>query len=129
MHSRMDIKNIDDIILLVDSFYEKVNADEMLTPIFNNLAKVNWEEHLPIMYGFWSAVLFDTHTYKGQPVASHLELPIRTDHFNRWLKLFRQTVDEHFEGIKAEEAKTKADSIALIFQSKLGLIDDTLKIL
>jgi len=125
----MDIRNIDDIILLVDEFYKKVNEDKLLSPVFNELARVNWDEHLPIMYSFWSAVLFETNTYKGQPLTSHIDLPIFTEHFQRWLKLFRQTVDENFKGPKAEEAKEKAESIALIFQSKLGLISDGLRIL
>jgi hemoglobin len=124
-----DIKNIGDIILLVDRFYKKVNSDHLLSRVFNDFAKVNWEEHLPVMYSFWSAVLFDTSTYKGQPLTSHINLPINTEHFQRWLELFRQTVDENFEGEKAEEAKGKADSIALIFQTKLGLISDNPRIL
>ncbi len=125
----MDIKNIEDIILLVDSFYEKVNGDPLLSPVFNDTAKVNWEEHLPVMYSFWSAVLFDTNTYKGQPFTSHIDLPIDKEHFRRWLELFKQTVDEHFEGTTAREAKERADSIAVIFQMKLGLISDNLRIL
>lgn len=125
----MDIENIDDIIVLVDRFYDKVNADPLLSPVFNEIAKVNWEEHLPVMYSFWSAVLFDTNTYKGQPFTSHIDLPIDTEHFQRWLELFKQTVDENFEGEKAREAKEKAESIAMIFQTKLGLIKDDLSIL
>ncbi len=125
----MDIKNIEDIILLVDRFYDKVNKDSVLSPIFNGFAKVNWEEHLPVMYSFWSAVLFDTNTYKGQPFTSHIELPVTTEHFERWLELFKETVDENFKGEKAEEAKGKADSIANIFQTKLGLMTNNLSIL
>lgn len=124
-----DIRNIENIILLVDSFYKKVNNDPLLSPVFNDIAKVNWEEHLPIMHSFWSAVLFETTAYKGQPLASHINLPIDSGHFQRWLQLFRQTVDEHFQGEKAEEAKERADTIALIFQTKLGLIRNDLRIL
>ncbi len=125
----MDIKGIEDIILLVDRFYEKVNNDKLLSPVFNQFAEVNWEEHLPVMYGFWNAVLFDTNSYKGQPITSHIDLPISTVHFHRWLKLFKETVDENFSGEKAEEAKERADSIANIFQTKLGLLDNKLNIL
>ena len=125
----MDIRNIEDIILLVDRFYDKVNKDSLLSPVFNDFAEVSWEDHLPVMYSFWSAVLFDTNTYKGQPFTSHIELPVTTEHFHRWLELFKQTVDENFKGEKAEEAKERADSIAYIFQTKLGLIKDNLSIL
>ncbi len=125
----MDIRNIEDIIILVDRFYDKVNDDSLLSPVFNDFAKVSWEDHLPVMYSFWSAVLFDTNTYKGQPFTSHIELPVTTEHFHRWLELFKQTVDENFKGEKADEAKERADSIANIFQAKLGLITDNLSIL
>ncbi len=125
----MDIENIENIILLVDRFYEKVNQDRLLSVVFNDFAKVDWEAHLPVMYSFWSAVLFDTNTYKGQPFTSHTDLPISTDHFQRWLELFKKTVDENFRGRKAEEAKEKADSIAHIFQTKLGLISNNMSIL
>lgn len=117
-----EIKTIDDIILLVNSFYEKVNKDELLSPVFNNVAKIDWDAHLPIMYSFWSAVLFDTNTYKGQPISVHTNLPITKDHFIRWLKLFKGTVDENFTGEKADMAKSRADSIAEIFQLRLGLL-------
>ncbi len=117
-----NINNIEDIILLVDSFYEKVNKDELLSPIFNDIAKIDWNAHLPIMYNFWSAVLFDTNTYKGQPISAHMNLPIKKEHFIRWLKLFKETVDENFTGEKADMVKSRADSIAEIFQLRLGLL-------
>ena len=66
----------------------------------------------------------------GNIVISELERRIiDTEHFQRWLELFKQTVDENFEGEKAREAKEKAESIAMIFQTKLGLIKDDLSIL
>lgn len=116
------LHSIDDIILLVDAFYAKVNKDALLSPVFNDFAKIDWDAHLPVMYSFWSAVLFETNTYKGQPIAAHLKLPINKEHFTRWLELFKETVDENFQGEKAEIVKTRADSIAEIFQIRLGLI-------
>lgn len=119
---KKDIENEADIKLLVDSFYDSVNQDNLLSPVFNNFAQVDWEHHLPVMYSFWSSILLGSMAYKGQPFPKHMRLPIERAHFSRWISLFTQTVDAHFEGRKAAEAKQKAGSIAQIFQMRLGLL-------
>ncbi len=116
-----DIQNIDDIKILVDKFYEKVNKDELLSPIFNDIAKIDWEEHLPIMYSFWHTVLFFENDYKGEAYKKHLNLPISKSHFKKWLDLFFQTLDENFKGEKVNKAKESAVRIADIFQVKMGI--------
>ena len=120
---KKDIENEEDIKVLVDTFYDHVNTDDNLSPIFNDFAQIDWEHHLPVMYNFWSTVLFGSMAYKGQPFPKHMRLPIAREHFSKWVELFTQTVDELFEGIKAEEIKQKATSIAQVFQMRLGLID------
>ena len=120
---KKDIETEADIKLLVDSFYNSVNQDELLSPVFNNFALVNWQTHLPVMYNFWSTVLLGNMAYRGQPFPKHLRLPIEAKHFNRWTELFTQTVDTNFEGSKATEAKQKATSIARVFQMKMGLFN------
>jgi hemoglobin len=119
--NRPDITNEDDIKTLVDSFYDKVNADELLAPIFNDVANVDWEHHLPTMYKFWSSLVLRTNTYRGAPWPKHAVLPVGGEHFKRWLTLFKQTVDEHFSGPKALEAKNAAASIADTFQNRLQI--------
>jgi hemoglobin len=66
-------------------------------------------------------------SYKGNPFQSHLNLAIEMQHFDRWLKLFKETVDEHFTGEKAEETKMRAQAIAGVFQHKMGLMKPDLK--
>lgn len=107
---------------LVDKFYEKVNKDDLLSPVFNEEAGINWEEHLPKMYKFWGTQLIGTGDYVGRPFPPHAELTIGKQHFERWLKLFTETINENFMGQTAEMAKTKANNIAAMFQYKLGLI-------
>ena len=116
---RNDITTRDDIKILVDRFYEKVQADELLNPVFSH---VDWPHHLPIMYNFWSSLLLGDQSYHGNPLQKHLPLLIEAQHFQRWLKLFRETVNENFDGEKAEEVKMRAESIAGIFQVRMGLI-------
>ena len=55
---KKDIQTGEDIKLLVDNFYKKAIADDSLGHIFTDVAKVNWEHHLPIMYAFWESILF-----------------------------------------------------------------------
>jgi hemoglobin len=118
-----DIISPEDVKLLVDSFYDKVNKDDQLAPVFNNFAKVDWEKHLPVMYQFWESLLLGSMTYKGQPFPKHAILPVTQQHFKRWIELFIKTVNENFTGKKAEEAKQRARNIAMVFQHKMGLVE------
>lgn len=114
-----DIRSRTDIVRLVDAFYTKVKADELLAPVFSRL---DWKQHLPIMYNFWSTMMLGEMSYQGNPFEKHMRLDIQSKHFNQWLALFQETVDEHFEGARATEIKDRARSIAGIFQHKMGLL-------
>lgn len=114
-----DIETRKDIERLVNGFYEKVRADNLLAPVF---AHIDWPHHLPIMYNFWSSMLLGDMSYKGNPFQKHMHLPINPSHFDRWLSLFHETVDELFTGEKASEVKLRAQSIAGIFQHRMGLL-------
>ena len=113
-----DILTREDIKLLVDRFYDKVQSDPLLGPVFSH---VDWPHHLPTMYNFWSSMLLGDQSYRGNPFQKHLPLAIDGQHFEQWLKLFTETVDHHFSGEKAEEIKMRARSIAGIFQLRLGI--------
>lgn len=121
---KKDITSKEDIKLMVDSFYGKVNKDELLGPVFNVEAAVNWEEHMPKMYTFWGTQLIGTQDYTGRPFPPHMDLKITPVHFQRWLKLFIENINELFEGTTADLAIYKAKNIATVFQYKLGLIKD-----
>ena len=114
-----DLHTEADIIQLVDAFYARVDADDLLRPIFHDVARVDWQAHLPKMYDFWSSVLLGTSRYKGRPMARHFPLPIQAAHFQRWLALFSATVDALFIGPKAAEAKTKARNIGAMFEHRM----------
>ena len=114
-----DILSIDDIKNLVDSFYGKVRKDELIGPIFDERIQDRWPTHLAKMYSFWQTVLLGEHTYYGSPFPPHAQLPIDEVHFNKWLELFYETLDEHFTGKIAEEAKWRANKMAQMFQYKL----------
>ncbi|MEO2062309.1 MAG: group III truncated hemoglobin [Christiangramia sp.] len=115
-----EIINIEDIKLLVNTFYDKVREDELLSDIFNNVIKDRWPQHLEKMYKFWQTILLEEHTYYGSPFLPHANLPVSRTHFNRWLELFFATIDELFEGEKAEEARWRANKMAEMFQLKIA---------
>jgi hemoglobin len=118
-----DISNSADIRKLIDTFYDKVQADDVIGFIFNDIAQVNWAHHLPIMYAFWEFLLLDTpDAYRGNPIQKHLDLhqkfPLKAEHFDRWLALFQATIDELFEGPKAKDAKFRAFAISETWKPK-----------
>ena len=119
---KKDIHNRNDIIRLVDTFYEKIKTDQVIGFIFNEVANVNWENHLPKMYDFWENVLFFTGNFDGNPMQKHKELhnkcPLSHAHFDHWNEVFRLTVDELFIGEKAEEIKLSAKSISDVIMYK-----------
>lgn len=118
-----DIENRDDIILLVNTFYNSVKKDKTIGYIFEEVANVNWDTHLPKMYSFWSSLLLGEHSYAGNPMTIHMELSKLTamteKEFTAWLTLFTQTVDHLFTGNKATEAKERGANIARLMQYKI----------
>jgi len=115
-----DITNESDIRLLVDSFYESIRKDELLGPVFNERVG-DWSKHLPTMYAFWGTMLFGNKEYQGNPMTKHMDLPVDHGHFECWVGLFIETIDQLFAGPKAEQAKAVAKSIAHTFQIRMGI--------
>ncbi len=113
---------------LVDSFYEKVQQDSLLAPIFTEVAQVDWSKHMPKMYAFWENLLLGNNTYHGHPFRPHLIVnqkhTLTIEHFERWLQLFTQTLSENFEGPMAEQARERATQIALVWNSKLEYLNN-----
>jgi len=119
-----EISNKEDVKLFVDTFYNKVRIDPTIGPVFAAAipSDDHWPAHLERMYSFWNTVLFAVRDYRGNPFAKHATLPIEARHFERWVALMTETIDEIFEGEKAEEVKMRASKMSLLFQSKLQYI-------
>ena len=121
--SRFDITDRRDVACLVNVFYDRVRADDILGPIFDDIAHVDWATHLPRLYDFWESVLFARATFKGAPLVVHRALPRRTPltaaAFDRWIALFQSTVDDLFSGPMAEHAKNSATRIAATMEHNI----------
>ena len=118
-----DIAERKDIEFLVEQFYERLLVDEIVGHFFNEVVKLDLDEHLPIICDFWESLLYDTAIYQGNPMIKHIALheksPILNEHFERWLHIWKDTVQSHFRGEFAEKALLKADQIALLMKIKV----------
>lgn len=116
MQTKHDIRNKEDIELMVRSFYGLLLTEESIQPLFAN---TDFEAHVPHMVTFWSFVLFDEDGYKTNVMERHFHLPLREGHFELWLKHFKQTIHNLFEGEKAQLALQRANSIAYMLKTKM----------
>lgn len=119
MDMKRAIETMEDIRLLVDTFYGKVRKNPLIGPIFDEVIGDQWPVHLEKMYRFWQTVLFGEHTYYGAPFPPHAQLPVDRQHFDTWLGLWHTTLDQLFTGEKAAEAKWRGDKMAAMFLSKI----------
>lgn len=124
---KKDIETREDIVLLVNTFYDLVNQNKQLGFIFNDIAQVDWDTHLPKMYSFWSSILLGEKSFSGNPMEKHVALskttPMTEDSFAEWRRLFNQTVDDLFQGAMADEAKTRAENIARLMLYKIQVAE------
>lgn len=118
-NTKHDIRDASDIKTMVVSFYDRVKKDALLGPVFAQRIPGDWTEHLELMCRFWNTVLFNRSDYRGNPFIKHVGLPLQQQHFERWIELFCQTVDEKFCGSVAEDAKHSAMRIAHTLYSRL----------
>ena len=106
-------------------FYEEAMDDKEIGFIFRDIAKLDLEEHLPVISDFWENVLLGAGKYNGNPILKHLELHRLTEggltkeHFDRWLQIFVDVLRTHYRGRIADEAARKASTIAKTLHAKI----------
>jgi truncated hemoglobin YjbI len=61
---RPDITGRDDIADLVTAFYQRAFTDDILGPVFVDVAAMDLPAHLPVMCDFWETVLFRAGRYR-----------------------------------------------------------------
>jgi hemoglobin len=122
MPDKKDIETRDDLLLLMQQFYKKLLADDSISYLFTDVAKINLDHHLPVLVDFWDSILFQSGTYQKNAMQPHLALhqksPLTRYHFETWLGYFKESVDELFAGDNAFIIKERATSIAAVMQIK-----------
>jgi hemoglobin len=108
---------------LVRRFYADVAQDDLLGPMFNDVAKVDWSEHIPKLTAFWCRALLGIPGYAGNPFRSHKQVhqqrAFTPAHFRRWLELFEDTVSLGWAGPNADRALTLAHDVARVHSDQL----------
>ncbi|MCX2836783.1 group III truncated hemoglobin [Salinimicrobium sp. MT39] len=112
-----DIQNREDVFLLVSTFYTKVRANKKIGHFFNDTIN-DWPAHLEKLTDFWETNLFMVSKFRGNPMRAHKEVDrdfdhsIEQAHFGEWLNMWYETLDELFEGDRANIAKNRARNMA-----------------
>lgn len=105
-------------------FYEKALADEVIGFFFTQVVPLDMAKHLPVITDFWESVVLGTRGYGKNVMAVHQHIhqlsAIRKEHLDRWVELFLQTIEEHFEGPNAILMAQRARSIATMMNLKLN---------
>ncbi|OYW78598.1 MAG: hypothetical protein B7Z26_09520 [Asticcacaulis sp. 32-58-5] len=112
----------DEVRGLVEDFYGRVRADDLIGPVFNG-AVHDWPEHFDNLTLFWMTITNGPHpdipNYKGRPMAKHFPLDLNPAMFERWLELWVATTGERFDALRAEILREKAYRIGQSFQAAL----------
>lgn len=97
---------------MVVGFYRAIVFDDVLEPVFQEIAEVDWPSHIPRLVDYWCRILLGDPRYVGAMMAAHQHVhdtePFRPEWFDRWHQLFVETVDGGWAGPRAEQAKAHA---------------------
>lgn len=101
---------------LVVHFYREIVFDDVLAPVFDEVAEVDWTVHIPRLIDYWCRVLLGERGYDGAVIAAHRHVhdlqAFRLEHFDRWYELWVGSIDARWAGPVAEQAKRHAARIA-----------------
>ncbi|MDO9374433.1 MAG: group III truncated hemoglobin [Bacteroidota bacterium] len=126
---KTDITSRADIEKFISIFYERVKPDPNIGFIFTDVVHMDWPHHIPIIVDFWETVLLDNPVYKRNAMEVHYDLhkkiPLKKIHFDSWMRIFVETIDELYEGPIATLAKKRAKSIADLMQFKMNGMKNT----
>lgn len=119
LESRTDIEE------LVNKFYDKVIKDDIIGFFFTDIAQIDLQKHLPKMYNFWESILLGNSVYEGNPMRVHFPLnqvvALEQHHFERWLELWQDTLEQNFQGENVDTAILRAQNIARIMSYKMKI--------
>lgn len=122
-HPTRDLDSRAEVAEMVRRFYADVAMDDLLGPLFNDVAQVDWSEHLPKLTAFWSRALLGQIGYVGNPfqahAAVHAQEPFTPAHFERWLSLFEETLELGWVGPNVDRALALAHNVARVHREQL----------
>ncbi|MEA1919731.1 MAG: group III truncated hemoglobin [Campylobacterota bacterium] len=115
---------------MVREFYALIIKDDMVGPYFikalgADLKNGKWYEHLHTLDKFWLMMMTGERGYWGDPFPPHAFIgPMYPETFERWLKLFNETVYRLYTPEIAEKFYKKAEILAEQFMENLDINDE-----
>jgi hemoglobin len=110
-----DLATPTEINELVTIFYREIVFDELLEPLFGEVAEVDWVEHIPKLIDYWCWILLGQHPYPGHVTRAHRHLhglqAIEPKHCDRWFSLWVACIDGRWSGPNADHAKRHAETL------------------
>lgn len=121
---KKDIESREELEDFLKAFYKKAFADDLIGIFFTEVVPLDLKTHIPVIANFWESVAFNKPSYRKNVMEVHQHIhhlsKIKKKHLDRWVKLFTETLDEYFEGSRAELMKQRARSIATLMDIKLN---------
>jgi hemoglobin len=112
---------------LVVAFYREIVFDDLLGPLFEEVAETDWAVHIPRLIDYWCRILLNERGYRGALLESHREVhereAFRDEHFDRWYQLWVASIDTRWRGPRAEHAKAHAAATAALISRRLRGVD------
>ncbi|MGC8806852.1 MAG: group III truncated hemoglobin [Thiomonas sp.] len=103
---------------VVRRFYAHARIDPDLGPMFSAHV-ADWETHYARMVDFWASVALLAGRYHRNALQAHRPLALRPMHFERWLALFDQTLQEEVSPQAHQHLMSIAQRIAATLSSRL----------
>ena len=112
---------------LVITFYTKVMKNEKISPFFieklgPDMKSEIWQKHITLLTDFWYTISFGRGNYNGSPFAPHMQISgLDRESFEKWLKLFFESLDKLYTEDIALKFKERASIIASNFMRNLSI--------
>jgi hemoglobin len=110
--ARPDLANRTQIHHAVTAFYREIVFDEVLEPMFSEVAEVDWTVHIPVLIDYWCQILLGAPGARTSTAAVHRHLhgrrAIEPIHCDRWYSLWVTTLDDGWAGPRTQRAKDHA---------------------
>ncbi len=115
---------------MVRAFYARVLEDDVVGPFFikalgDDLKNDKWYEHFKTLDNFWLMMMTGERGYMGDPFLPHVFIGnLTVETFDRWLELFDEIINQHFEPEIAQKFYKKAEILAGKFIENLELDEE-----
>jgi hemoglobin len=117
-----DLDSPEEIAEMMRRFYADVAQDDLLGPMFNEVARVDRSEHLPELSAFWCRALLDQLGYVGNPFRATRgarEPSLHTRPFRALADAVPRNLQLGWAGPHAERAGQLADNVARVHRQHL----------